>query len=136
MAGPRSPRQIRSGRAGRPKLRSRDARHFSFEIKRGAVIVVLSGELDLNAVPALAALLEQVLAGRPWHLVFDMTRVSFLDCAAARVITGTARSLPEGHRPVLRGPAPEVGRLLELTGLSADCEIEAPRDGRDRFTLA
>jgi hypothetical protein len=29
-----------------------------------------------------------------------------------------------------------VGRLLELTGLSADCEIEAPRDGRDRFTLA
>jgi anti-anti-sigma factor len=111
--------RLRAGGAGR----CLDARHLSFGID--IATIVLSGDLDLTGVPALAEHLAQILARMPRHLVFDMTRVSFLDCAAARVIAGTARSLPEGHRPVLRRPAPEVGRLLELTGLDADCEIQA-----------
>jgi anti-anti-sigma factor len=101
----------------------------------GTVTVVLSGELDLTVVPSLTSHLEQVLARHPRHLVFDMTRVSFLDCAAARLIAGTRPSLPGGRRPVLRRPGPEVGRLLELTGLAADFEIEEGSERRDRFTM-
>ena len=120
---------------GRRRLRSRRPRHLSFGMDPGTrtVTVVLSGELDLTVVPSLAAHLAQVLAGEPRHLVFDMSRVTFLDCAAARLIASTRHSLPDGHRPVLRRPGPEAGRLLELSGLDAECEIEAPGGRRDRF---
>jgi anti-anti-sigma factor len=101
----------------------------------GAATVVLSGELDLAAAPSLSEHLAQVLARKPRYLVFDMTRVGFLDCAAARLIAGTGRSLPEG-RPVLRGPGRQASRILELTGLAADCEIVPGRKHRDRFTMS
>jgi anti-sigma B factor antagonist len=136
----RLPRQNRerSRRAGhRPRLRTRDARHLSFGMDRatGTVTVVLSGELDLTSAPSLAAHLEQVLAGQPRRLVFDMTRVGFLDCAAARLIAGTRPSLPDSRRPILRAPGPEAVRVLDLTGLTADCEIQDGRAHRDRFTM-
>lgn len=134
----RLPRQVRIRRPGRrPRLRSRDARHLSFgmDMVTGTVTVVLSGELDLTVVPSLAAHLEQVLARKPRSLVFDMTRAGFLDCAAARLIAGTRESLPGGRRPVLRRPGPEVGRVLELTGLASDCEIRGVSERPDRFTM-
>jgi anti-anti-sigma factor len=105
------------------------------DMATGTVTVVLSGELDLTSIPSLAAHLEQILAGQPRQLVFDMTRVGFLDCAAARVIAGTRASLPDGRRPVVRRPGPEPGRALELTGLAAHFEIEEGRAHRDRFTM-
>jgi anti-anti-sigma factor len=105
------------------------------DMATGTATVVLSGELDLTVVPSLAAHLEQVLARKPRSLVFDMARVGFLDCAAARLVAGTRPSLPGGRRPVLRRPGPEACRLLELTGLAADCEIQAGRERRDRFTM-
>lgn len=134
----RLPHRDRFRRAGRrPRLRSPDPRHLSFgmDMVTGTVTVVLSGELDLTSVPSLAAHLEQVLARQPRGLVFDMTRVDFLDCAAARLIAGTRASLPGGRRPVLRGPGPEAGRVLDLTGLAADCEIQDGRRHRDHLTM-
>jgi anti-anti-sigma factor len=134
----------RSRRAGRrPHLRSPRAAHLSFgpDTTTGTATIVLSGELDLTVTPSLSEHLAQVLARRPRNLVFDMTRVGFIDCAAARLIAGTRRSLPDGRRPVLRHPGYAVRRILELTGLDADCEIlaagceiEAGQEHRDRFT--
>jgi anti-anti-sigma factor len=134
----RPPGKDRHRRPGRrPRVRSRNARHLSFgmDMATGTVTVVLSGELDLTSVPSLAAHLEQVLAREPRRLVFDMTRVGFLDCASARLIAGTRASLPGGRRPILRGPGPGAARVLDLTGLAADCEIQDGRAHRDRFTM-
>lgn len=86
--------------------------------------VVIRGDLDLCSTPSLAARLGPVLASRPRRLVFDLARVGFIDCAAARLITSTSRSLP--GRPVIRSPGPLVRRVLELTGLDSRCEIEMP----------
>jgi hypothetical protein len=61
---------------------------------------------------------------RPERLVLDLTRTCFLDCGSARMIVAAGRSLPAGQRPVIRRPSPGVRRILELTGLDADCEIE------------
>jgi anti-anti-sigma factor len=91
--------------------------------------MVISGELDLTSTPSLADHLDQILAARPQRLVFDLTRVTFLDCAAARLIAGTGRSLPEGVRPVIRRAGPEARRVLELTGLDTLCEIEGRGSG-------
>jgi anti-anti-sigma regulatory factor len=47
-----------------------------------------------------------------------------MDCGSARVIAAAARSRPAGRRLVIRSPGPGVRRILELTGVDADCEIE------------
>jgi len=92
----------------------------------GTATLVISGELDVTTTPLLSRQLAQILEGRPQRLVFDMSGVVFIDCAAARLIAGTGRFLPEGRRPVIRSPSPVVRRLLELTGFAAQCEMDDP----------
>ncbi len=91
----------------------------------GTVIVVVSGALDVVTAPSAGQRLARILAERPQRLVFDMAQVAFIDCAAARLIVGTGRSLPAGRRPVIRSPSAAVRRILKLTGLDAHCEIES-----------
>lgn len=94
------------------------------QVTAGVVTVVISGDLDIATAPSLTAHLRPTMDGRPQRLVFDMAGVGFIDCATARLIAGTARSLPPGRRPVLRSPSPLVRRVLELTGLARRFEIE------------
>lgn len=124
--GDRALQALQALRAPRT-LRPAHVRHLSVRpgLTSGPVTVVISGELDLLAVPSLAEHLDQILASSPAHLVFDLSRVSFIDCATARLIAGTEASLPGDQRPVLRRAAPRVRRVFELTGLDACCELEA-----------
>jgi anti-sigma B factor antagonist len=92
----------------------------------GTAMVVLRGELDPATTPLLRWHLAQIRPGRPQRLVFDMSGVDFIDCAAARLIARTALLLPEGCRPVIQRPSPAVRRLLELTGAAAQCEVDSP----------
>jgi anti-sigma B factor antagonist len=95
-------------------------------VTAGTATLVISGELDVTTTPLLSRQLAQILEGRPQRLVFDMSGVDFIDCAATRVIATTGRFLPEGRRPVIRSPSPPVRRVLELTGFAARCEIDDP----------
>jgi anti-sigma B factor antagonist len=92
----------------------------------GTTTAVITGELDLAAMPLLSRALAQILEDRPQRLILDMSGVDFIGCAAARLIADTGRFLPEGHRPVIRRPSPAVRRVLELTGLAARCEVDNP----------
>jgi anti-anti-sigma factor len=94
------------------------------EMTDGTATLVITGELDLTTVPALAWHLEQLLARSPSRVVFDLTRVAFMDVAAARLITESTRSRPGAGRPVVRHPSPSARRVLELTGFDALCEVE------------
>lgn len=89
----------------------------------GTATVVLRGELSPVTMPLLAQRLAQVLAGRPERLVFDMAGIDFIDCACARLITGTRRHLPGGARPAVHSASPAVRRVLALTGLAAYLDI-------------
>jgi anti-anti-sigma factor len=94
------------------------------DIRRGTATVVVSGELDLVTASFLGQRVAPILAERPQCLVLHLGGVSFIDCAAARLIVGTGRSLPVGRRPVIRSPSAAVRRILALTGLDAHCEVE------------
>ncbi len=94
------------------------------DANRGTVTVVVRGELDAVAVPALAAELAKIAEHEPRHLVFDLTGLCFIDCAAARLIAGSGRFLTPGRRPVIRGARPAVRRLLQVSGLDAHCDME------------
>ena len=106
-------------------LRSADRVAIEVDVGRGTTTVFISGELDLATMPFVSEQLALVHQTRPERLVLDLTRTGFLDCGSARMIVATGRSLPPGRRPVIRRPSPAVRRILELTGLDADCEIEA-----------
>jgi anti-anti-sigma factor len=93
-------------------------------ITPGLTTVVVTGDLDAATMSVLSARLDQVMAGRPQRLVFDLAQVGFIDCAATRLITGSGALLPGGGRPVLRRPSPAVRRILDLTDLGAGCEVE------------
>ena len=93
------------------------------DVGPGTTTVFISGELDLTTMLFVSEQLALVLETRPERLVLDLTRTGFLDCGSARMIVATGRSLP-GGRPIIRRPSPGVRRILELTGLDAQCEIE------------
>jgi anti-anti-sigma factor len=102
------------------------ADRVAIEVKVGTATttVFISGELDLATMPFVSEQLRLVLETRPERLVLDLSRTDFIDCGSARMIVATGRSLPAGRLPVIRHPSPGVRRLLELTGLDANCEIE------------
>jgi anti-anti-sigma factor len=93
----------------------------------GHVQVAISGELDVTTSESLIRLLAELADGRPISLSIDMSKVSFLDCASARLLIGASAFLPPGERPVLSSVQPAVRRLLELIGL--DEAIETAETG-------
>jgi len=93
------------------------------EARPGATTIVVKGELDLVTRPFLEARLARAAQDRPARLIFDLGGTHFMDCASARLIAAAGNELP-GGRPVIRRPGPSVRRILALTGLDAQCEIE------------
>jgi len=85
---------------------------------------VITGELDLTTRPVLAEHLSAVLRTGPRRLVLDMSGTTFMDCGSARLIVSAGRFLPDARRLIIRRPSPPVRRVLGLTGLDADCQIE------------
>lgn len=86
--------------------------------------VVVTGELDISNRHVLQRAVAEVLDQRPEQLVLDLTDVTFIDCASARVLTAASRALPGDQRAVIRRPSRVVRRLLELTGMSAGFRID------------
>lgn len=87
----------------------------------GAAWVRVAGELDLAAAPQLEATL-QVAQLNASKVVLDLRALSSIDPAGARVIAAAAaRARPNGRLMVVRG-APEVDRLLTLTGTAGELE--------------
>jgi anti-anti-sigma factor len=89
----------------------------------GHVCVTISGDLDVTTGPDLAAHLARLAELRPAGLCIDLSGVSFLDCASARLLAGTAAYVPAGRPPVLTSVPPAVRRMLELLGLLAVLRI-------------
>jgi len=89
----------------------------------GTATVVIRGELDIATTPLLAERLAEILGRDPQRLVFDMTQVAFVDCAAIRLVVGAGQVLPGGRRSVIRPSAP-VLRILDLTGMDRYCDVE------------
>jgi anti-sigma B factor antagonist len=93
------------------------------EIADGTAVVRLRGDLDASMTSALSEQLAALEDKKPDLLIFDMTAVGFLDCAAAGVMFRAARSILPGGKPVICSPSPRVRTLIELTGLDTQCEL-------------
>ena len=110
----------------RPPPRSTRPRPLSVrpELDDETATLFIAGDLDLTTTPVLARHLDQVLARQPRRLVLDLTQVTFVDVAAARLLAGATRPLTAAGPPVLRRAGPASRRVLALTGLDALCEFD------------
>ena len=102
---------------------------FGFEVdgcSGSAVIVRLTGELDLREVPGLRDCLSALIAADlAADLVIDMTGLSFLDCSGVTVLVEAhKRAVEHGRTVVLRNPQGIVARVLDLSGVDQVLAIE------------
>jgi anti-sigma B factor antagonist len=82
----------------------------------GAVVVRLTGELDLYNAPAVRDALFAVVADAD-RVVVDMTDVSFVDSTALGVLIEARGRLQNRGAFFLASPGLETRRALEVSGL-------------------
>ena len=81
---------------------------------RGAVAVILTGELDTATAPGMAERLMKVAEGNPERLVLDLGDMVFVDVAGARALDSAYKAL-EAECPVtLRWPRPSARGAFRL----------------------
>jgi anti-anti-sigma factor len=80
----------------------------------GAVLVKLSGELDLGSIEAVDAEVGPALVDRPALLVIDATELSFADSSAIALWLRWSGSV---SRLELRNPSPLLLRVVTKMGL-------------------
>ena len=85
-------------------------------------MIELEGELNV----ATAAQLKEVLDDTRGDVVLDLSQLHFVDPTGIGVLIARLRAARErGERFVLRKPAPQLRRLLAVSGLANVFEIES-----------
>ncbi|MFE5858336.1 STAS domain-containing protein [Streptomyces sp. NPDC056500] len=92
---------------------------------RGAVILTLSGEFDLDTIAPVTAAFDQAMTG-PEVVVVDLEGVSFADSTMVNLLLQAHRAL--GTRFRLAAPSPPVQRLIDLLGLDRVLHLHASVD--------
>ncbi|WP_248962577.1 STAS domain-containing protein [Sphaerisporangium perillae] len=89
------------------------------------VVVEISGELDMSAVPRLRAELDHAIGvSRPPRLVLDLTRTRFCDSMGLGLLVGTYNRVRELDGRLALAVAPgAISRLLVITNLDQHFEI-------------
>jgi anti-anti-sigma factor len=93
---------------------------FAIELELGGADLVLriSGELDLSTAPELAAALSDAATGPASTVTLDLSRTSFIDSSALRVLVAGGRELKAADRRLQIGPRSDaVNRVLAMTNL-------------------
>ena len=83
----------------------------------GAVVISLTGELDLYNAEAVRAALLECCAEEPSVLVVDLEQVTFIDSTALGVLIEARSRMTERGNFRLAAPGLETRRALEVSGL-------------------
>jgi anti-sigma B factor antagonist len=110
----RSPHIVRGGHLTEGS-RGSPAFDVSVEHTGGAVVIGLSGELDLSVEQTVQAALDEAGDGQ---IVIDLRGLTFMDSTGLRLILRADSRCRERHRPLrlVPGPTP-VQRVFELAGV-------------------
>ena len=94
----------------------------------GAIVIHLTGELDLyNAALVRAALLDAVTEG-PTRLVIDLEQVEFVDSTALGVLIEARTKLANRRSFLLAAPGLETHRALTISGLDQHLAVHESVD--------
>jgi anti-sigma B factor antagonist len=82
------------------------------------IIVSIAGELDLVSAPRLRHALAGLRGDEIDEVVVDLTDLTYIDSVGIGLLVASRRRVDsEGQSFSVRNPAPQVLRLLEITGL-------------------
>lgn len=77
-------------------------------------VVEASGELDIQVVPLMRA----HLVNCPPHLIFDLSRVTFMDASGLGILARSLRAAQQARGQVrVVGPTRQVRKMLAITQL-------------------
>jgi anti-anti-sigma factor len=80
----------------------------------GALVVRLTGELDMSTVPAIETQLVTAVSGAPAPITFDLSELDFMDSSGIAMMLRVV----EKTGPVsVREPSRTVRQAIEATGL-------------------
>jgi anti-sigma B factor antagonist len=80
----------------------------------GAVVIRLSGEVDISNIEAVRGLIEPVANAGADHVVFDLRGLRFIDSTGLSLLLWVAQRVAVVQ---LRHPSPIVQRVIDVTGL-------------------
>lgn len=98
-------------------------------------VLALGGDLDLDAVEAVTAMLSRLEGQGPRLVVIDLASVAFVDVFGARLLTDAQqRADAGGWTLVVVVPPSPADRVLHLMGLDATMNLatRSPRGSRSR----
>jgi anti-sigma B factor antagonist len=97
------------------------------ESREGAIVVRLTGELDLYNAEEVRSALATAIAEQPRFVVVDLADVEFVDSSALGVLLEARSQLgPNGLR--LAGPQLGTRRTLEVSGLDRHLQVHESVD--------
>jgi anti-sigma B factor antagonist len=87
--------------------------------------VTISGEVDIEAAPAIDAQLDALIDAGARFILLDLGGVTFLDSSGLRCVVRAARAVEDrGGRLTCTGLSGAASKVLEISGL-----LEQLRDG-------
>lgn len=82
-------------------------------------LITMRGEADIAALPALTAVIDDVVAYSEGAVIVDLASIGFIDTATMRVLVDTWHALREQGRPLtLRAPSRIAMRMLSVLDLA------------------
>jgi anti-sigma B factor antagonist len=93
--------------------------HVKDVVRDGKHTLILSGEIDLLAVPDLKESVRRLCIEGATEIVLDFREVTFMDSAGLQAVLSAQRLCAEHHceLSLIPGP-PHIQSLFELTGLA------------------
>ncbi|GII65546.1 hypothetical protein Skr01_56310 [Sphaerisporangium krabiense] len=96
----------------------------SRENRREFTVIAIIGEVDRNGVPRLGEDIDEAFRARPPQLIFDLSRMSFIDSSGLRVLVRAgAKAQRCGGTCALCSLHPTPRRIMTLTGIDAAFDI-------------
>lgn len=112
-----------TGGDGAPGSVASSAGAVTLEQARDAVVLTVTGALDLALAPKLQHLIDRAAQQRPRLMVIDLTALDFLASAGMAVLVRAHRQCPEPTRLRIVAAGRIALRPLELTRLTDELAI-------------
>jgi anti-sigma B factor antagonist len=92
--------------------------HISVSETDIGVTMVLAGELDMAAAPALREALADVSEGLEGDLILDLAQLTFIDSSGLTLFVQEHKNLQSrGHELIILDPTQRTSRLFQIAGL-------------------
>ena len=85
------------------------------DLPPGEITLTITGQLDFMVRKDFQAAIQEALASGPTRLIFDLSQVSFIDCAAVGILVRAKQELAEAQIKLSLRTAP--GRVFEVLKL-------------------